>query len=262
MDPKDIAGAMRRLRARSLELLDGLSDAELTVEAVPGWSVLDVFRHLATSDRGSVLGAHLLHFRAGQDLDDIERLNDELVAGVRQEARAAVRADLATWGSRLATVTGLAPRALARVTIPTAFGRLPLAWMGGLRLYDEWVHQWDVTQAVGRPDPPMDADLRELLAEFQLRALPAGPLRTLDRRDGVVEVRFRDVTRTPWRFDLRRREFGEFVRSAPTVAVVADVPSWCLLAGARRGWRDLPGIEVTGRDEAAAGALLDVVRVV
>ncbi|MBW3659190.1 MAG: maleylpyruvate isomerase N-terminal domain-containing protein [Actinobacteria bacterium] len=262
MEPKDVAAAIRRLREGSLALLDGLTDAELTIEALPGWSVLDVFRHLATSDRGSVLGVHLLHFRPGRDFDAFERVNDDLVAEVRDEARGQVRDDLATWGSRLATITGLVPRPLAKVMIPTAFGRVPLSWMGGLRLYDEWVHQRDVTQALGRPDPPMDDRLRGLLAEFQLRALPGGPLRQVDHRDGVVELRFRDVDRTPWRFDLRRHEFGAFVRAAPTVSVVADVPSWCLLAGARRSWRELPGIEVTGRDEAAAAALLDVVRVV
>lgn len=262
MEPKDVAAAIRRLRDGSLALLDGLTDAELTVEALPGWSVLDVFRHLATSDRGSVLGVHLLHFRPGRDFDAFERVNDDLVEGVRDEARDEVREELATWGSRLATITGLVPGPVARITIPTAFGRVPLSWMGGLRLYDEWVHQWDVTRAVGRPDPAMDDRLRDLLAEFQLRALPAGPLRTLERRDGVVEVRFRDVDRAPWRFDLGRREFGGFVRSAPTVSVVSDVPSWCLLAAARRSWRDLPGIEVSGRDEAAAAAFLDVVRIV
>lgn len=261
MDPKDVAGAIRRLRAASLTLLDGLADAELTVEALPGWSVLDVFRHLADSDRRTVLGGHLLQFLPGKDLDAFERVNDGHVEEYRADRRA-VRDDLATWGPRLATVVGLVPARVARLTVPTAFGRVPLSWMGGLRLYDEWVHQWDVLQALDRDDPPMDDQLRDLLAEFQLRALPAGPLRGIDRRDGVIEVRLRDVPRPAWRFDLRRREFGGFVRAAPTVSVVADVPSWCLLAAARQGWRDLPAIEVTGRDQAAAAALLDVVRVV
>lgn len=262
MEPRDVAGAIRDLRERSLALFDGLSGAELTVEALPGWTVLDVFRHLATSDHRTVVGGHLLHFLPGRDVDAFERVNDEHVEELRAEDRRAVREELATWGPRLATVTGLVPRPLARLRIPTAFGRVPLAWMGGLRLYDEWVHQWDVTQALDREDPPMDARLRALLAEFHLRALPARPLLGIERRDGVVEVRFRDVDRSPWRFDLRRREFGEFVRFAPTVSVVADVPSWCLVAGARRDWRELAGIEVSGRDGPAAGALLDLVRVV
>lgn len=262
MEPKDVAAAIRRLREQSLALLDGLTDAELTVEALPGWSVLDVFRHVADSDRRTVLGGHLLEFLPGKDMDAFERVNDEHVEALGDAGRREVRDQLATWGPRLATITGLVPGRLAKVTIPTSFGRVPLGWLGGLRLYDEWVHQWDVTRALARPDPPMDDRLRALLAEFQLRALPAGPLQQLRGRDGVVEVRFRDVDRTPWRFDLRRHEFGEFVRAAPTVSVVADVPSWCLLAGARRSWRELAGIEVTGRDEAAAAALLDVVRVV
>jgi uncharacterized protein (TIGR03083 family) len=262
VEPKAVAAVTRRLRQATVELLDDLTADELAVEALPGWTVLDVFRHLADSDRRSVVGDYLLGLLPGRDPDEFERANDDNLERLRCEDRETVRRELAAWGGRLARIVGLTPGPVARVTVPTAFGRVPLVWIATLRPYDEWVHQWDVRQAVRRPEPPMDDQLRTLLAEFQLRALPAAPLRSVDHGDGVVEVRFRDADVPPWRFDLRRREFGAFVRAAPTVSVTADVPSWCLVAGARAGWRELEGIEVSGRDSEAAAAVLDVVRVV
>ena len=57
---RDIAAVIRRLRGATLLRFDSLSDVDLEREALPDWTVADVFRHLADSDRGSVLGAHLL----------------------------------------------------------------------------------------------------------------------------------------------------------------------------------------------------------
>jgi uncharacterized protein (TIGR03083 family) len=260
--PSDIATTIRRLRAASIDLFDDLSETELEVEALPGWTVLDVFRHLADSDRGSVLGVHLRQFLPGKDLDAFERINDAELERLRQVGRAEVREELQRWGSRLATVVGVVPPVVGRVPLPTAFGRVPVAWMGALRPYDEWVHQWDVTHALGRDEPPMDPAARSILAEFHLRALPARPLRELTHDRGVVELVFRDAGVPAWRFDLAGQRFGAAVPAAPTVTVTSDVPSWCLVAADRTPWRDLDGVTVEGQDVAAATALLDVVRVV
>lgn len=261
MHPKDIAAAIRRLRAASLALLDRCSDADLELEALPGWTVLDVFRHLADSDRGSVLGGHLVEFLPGRDLLAFERVNDANLERLRGCGRAEVRDELERWGKRLATVVSIVPGRVGRLPIPTAFGRVPLAWMGALRPYDEWVHQWDVSRALGLPDPAMDTPTRDLLAEFQLRALPAGPLRSLPRTEAVVEVRLPDTSLPAWRFDLATHRFGPRVTAPATATVVTDVPTFCLVAGARRPWRELD-VTVDGEDRAAAESLLDVVRVV
>ena len=260
--PRDIAPAISRLRGGSLLLFDRLTDEQLASPALPDWTVADVFRHLADSDRGAVLGVQLLEFLPGRDLAAIEEHNDDNLRRLAGVDRATLRRELHVWGRRLSRVVALVPGFAARVRVPTAFGRVPLGWVGTLRLYDEWVHQWDVHQAIGDPDPPMDDPLRALLAEFQLRALPAGPLGQVDA-DGVVEVR---VTDGPtWRYDLARRRFGAHVARSPTATVELDTATFCLVAANRMPWRTAAaaGAIVLDDDPAGTGArLLDHVRVV
>lgn len=260
--PRDTALAITRLRGGSLLVFDRLTDAQFEEPALPGWTVADVFRHLAESDRGAVLGTHLRKFLPGKDLDEFEADNDQELGRLRTVDRATLRRELEVWGRRLSRVVGLVPSPAARLRVPTAFGRVPLGWVTGLRLYDEWVHRWDVAQAIGDPEPPMDLALRGLLAEFQLRGLPAGPL---DRATpgGVVEV---DVSDGPtWRFDLAARRFGRHVRSEPTAHVRLDVPAFCLVAADRVAWPELQAqgrIEVDDDEQGSGAALLSACRVV
>ena len=262
LKPKDLAPAITRLRGGSLLTFDRLTDEQFAREALPGWTVEDVYRHLADSDRGSVLGGHLLEFLPGKDLDVFEDHNDANLERLRRRDRSTLRRELEVWGRRLARVVALVPTPAARVTVPSAFGRLPLGWLAGLRLYDEWVHQWDVAQAIGEDEPPMDLPLRDLLAEFQLRALPAGPLDDVDP-DGVVEVQV--VDGPVWRFDLGRHRFGAHVRAAATATVRLDVGAFCLVAADRVPWRDLVDagrVELEDDAEGSGAALLDSCRVV
>lgn len=260
--PRDIAPAISRLRGGSLLTFDRLTDDELELEALPGWTVADVFRHLADSDRRAVLGGHLLEFLPGKDLDDFEDHNDANLARLRQRDRATLRRELELWGRRLARLVALVPGPMARVHVPTAFGRVPVGWVACLRLYDEWVHQWDVAQALGEDEPPMDLPLRDLLAEFQLRALPAGPLAGVSS-GGVVEVQV--VDGPVWRFDLEGHRYGAHVRAAATARVRLDVPAFQLVAGARVPWTELAEqgrIDVDDDTAGSARALLDACRVV
>lgn len=260
--PKDLAPAISRLRGGSLLTFDRLTDTQLELEALPGWSVADVYRHLADTDRGVVLGGHLAEFLPGRDLEAFEAHNDDHLARLRGRDRATLRRELEVWGRRLTRVVGLLPAPLARIRIPTAFGGLPLGWLACLRLYDEWVHQWDVARTLGEPEPPMDLPLRDLLAEFQLRALPAGPLDHVDA-DGVVEVGV--VDGPVWRFDLARQRFGAHVAATSTARVRLDVPAFCLVAADRVPWRQLADdgrIELADDPQGSGAALLDACRVV
>lgn len=260
--PRDIAPAISRLRGGTLLVFDRLSDEQLELPAVPGWTVADVFRHLADSDRGSVLGFHLREFLPGKDLDEFEQHNDSNLARLRQADRAQLRRELETWGRRLARVVSVVPAPAARVKVSTAFGRLPLGWVACLRLYDEWVHRWDVATALDEPEPPMDAPLRTLLAQFQLRAVPAGALETATG-DRVVEVR---VTDGPtWRFDLASRRFGADLPAVASATITLDPGAFCLVAADRVPWRTLAEdgrITVQDDDAGSAASLLDAVRVV
>lgn len=260
--PRDTALAITRLRGGSLLTFDRLTPAQFEQPALPGWTVADVFRHLAESDRGAVLGTHLRKFLPGKDLEEFETDNDDELGRLRTVDRATLRRELEVWGRRLSRVVGLVPPPAARLRVPTSFGRVPLGWVAGLRLYDEWVHQWDVAQAIDDPEPPMDLPLRGLLAEFQLRGLPAGPLDGV-AADGVVEVEVADGP--TWRFDLAARRFGARVRARPTARVRLDVPAFCLVAADRVAWTDLAAqgrVEVDDDEVGSADALLSVCRVV
>jgi uncharacterized protein (TIGR03083 family) len=273
--PGELADVVAHLRADSVATLTRLTDADLATPALPGWSVGDVFRHLASSDRSAVTGQLLVHLLPGRRAEDLEPVNDDLVAELRGLDRDELRAELDRWGRRFVRLLRTVPGPLARLKVPSSFGTVPMVWLGALRAYDEWVHQADVAAALGRPEPPMAPATRDLLAWFQKRALPAEALGRLEHDRGVVELDLRDATGPTWRVDLRRRHFGAHVEAAPTVRIRVGVPAFCLLAADRRPWRVL---EEEGRLEilapslgstpppadarAAAEALLDAVRVV
>lgn len=273
MRPSDIADAAERLRDGSVQLLDSLSEEEYQALALPprrpggdGWTVADVFRHLAVVDRRSVLGAHLAEFLPGRTEEGFEDANDELLERLRGASRQEVREELVAWGRRLQRIVRWTPGVVARRTVPTMFGSVSLAWISMLRVYDEWIHQDDVRRALHREEVPPDAGARALLAEFQLRGLPAKPLRAVAADRGVVEVAFDDVLEQPaWRFDLARRQFGPRVSAEPDARIQSDVATWCRIAADRLTWRDAESegtLHIDGDDRRPGEALLDVVRIV
>lgn len=260
--PKALSAAMVVLRHGSLELFDALSDEDLEVQALPDWTVADVFRHLADSDRGSVLGKHLLEFLPGKDLFvDFQAKNDANLTRLRTRGRNELRDELATWGRRMATIVRRVPARAGAITIPTAFGKLPISWMAGLRLYDEWVHQWDIARALGRPDPAMAPDLAALLGPWQLAAFEADVL-TKASHPGVVEVSFADAVASAV-YDLGASPPAT-THAKATAHLTTDAATWSLLAAERISVDALFAddlVKVEG-DEAAARALLNLVRVV
>jgi uncharacterized protein (TIGR03083 family) len=274
-NPRELADVVARLRADSSATLARLSDADLATPALPGWSVGDIFRHLASLDRSAVTGQLLAHLLPGRRAEELEPANDRLVDALRDLSTEELAHELEVWGRRFVRLLRGLPGPLTRVRVPSAFGTVPLAWLGALRAYDEWVHQADVAAALGRPEPAMDAPTRDLLAWFQRRALPAEALGRIGHDRGVVELDLRDATGPTWRIDLVNRRFGAHVEAAPTVRIRTGVAAFCLLAADRQGWRALEDegrieilpvstatAEPAGEDRLAAEALLDVVRVV
>jgi uncharacterized protein (TIGR03083 family) len=273
--PREVADLIGRLRADSVATLVRLTDADLATPALPGWSVGDVYRHLASSDRAAVTGRLLPHLAPGRRPEDLEPANDELVASLRGLGRDELCEELQRWGRRMVQLVRTLPSLAGRQHVPSAFGRVPLIWLATLRVYDEWVHQTDVAAALERPEPAMEAPVRDVLAWFQRRALPATALPKVEHDRGVVEVSVTDAAGPTWRVDLAERRFGAHVDASTTVRVRMGVPAWCLLAADRASWPELEAagrLEVLGPptsqdapsedDRAAAAAVLDTVRVV
>jgi uncharacterized protein (TIGR03083 family) len=272
--PRELADTITRMRADSSARLARLSDADLATPALPGWSVGDVFRHLAASDRSAVTGQLLLHLLPGRRAEELEPVNDVLVAELRDLTAGELARELEVWGRRFARLVRAVPGPLGRAHVPSSFGTVPLLWLATLRVYDEWVHQADVARALDQPEPAMDGPTRDLLGWFQRRALPAEALGRLEHDRGVVELELRDATGPTWRLDLAHRRFGAHVAAAPTVRIRCGIAALCLLAADRTPWRTLEdegrleilpttaAAELTEDDRRAAEALLDVVRVV
>ncbi len=272
-EPRTVAEIAGHLRDHTVALFDRLTPEQLERVALPprhpggeGWTVADVFRHLAESDRQSVLGSHLTDFLPFNDGESFEDHNDQMIQRLRGAPRQQLREELVAWGRRLRRIIRFTPGPLSRVKVPTLFGRVALWWLATLRVYDEWIHQGDLARALDLDPPEMDVRTRDLLAEFQLRALPAGPLYGIERRDGVVEVAFDDaLSRPAWRFDLSSHEYGPRVKATPTVRIETDVATWTRIAADRIGWTDAEAagkLTIDGDDRDAAEALLEVVRVV
>lgn len=264
LEPQSVSRAIVAQRTQTLRLFDQLDEAQLNAPALPRWSVADVFRHLADSDRGAVRGKHLLEFLPGRDMEGaFQGVNDANLARLRARGTNELRSELEVWGRRLAKVVGIVPSMIAAIRIPTGFGKVPLVWMGALRLYDEFVHRWDLAQALRLEQPVMEPALAAILAPFHLIGLEADALeRTAGT--GVVELAFDDAS------DRARYDLASHTRLAANdprgtdAHVVTDVASLCLLAANRVTVDDLfadAKVKVDG-DEDAARRLLTIVRVV
>jgi hypothetical protein len=263
--PRDVAALAARLRATSCTWFDRLHAAALARPAVAGWSVRDVFVHLATFDRAAVTGRLAPSLLGASRPEELEPFADHLVAEGRGIDDEQLRRDLRVWGARLRRLVAALPGRLGTVAVPSSFGPVPLVWLSCLRVYDEWVHQVDVARALGDPEPVMDAPTRAALAWFQRRALPVTALPAIGPRSGVVAVTVRDAPGPTWRIDLGGRRFGALVAAAPTVEVAFTTAAWCLVAADRDRWAALEEqgtIDIVGEDRPAAAALLDAIRVV
>lgn len=262
MKTRDIAAVAWSLRAASLARLDSLTDVELETPALPGWTVADVYRHLAASDRGSVLGSTLLGLRGSEDVESFETSNDATLTRLRAAPRDVLRRELEVWGRRLTRLIRWAPAPLAGIRVPIVFGRVPLWWVACLRPYDEWVHQHDVAVALGERAPEMDLPTRRLVALFLLEGIASTTLPQIDDGHGVVEVRFVDVAGVVSRYDLGRGEAGGELSATPDATVEVDVPGLTLVASRRVTCDDLGDRLVVTGDRDTADALLQVIWIV
>lgn len=261
MDTRDIAAVSASLRAATVRQLDACTDEQLETDALPGWTVADVYRHLLASDREIVLAKHLTDFLPQKDIDELEAGNDRSLEAYRHLSRDEIRAGLEVWGRRLRRIFTLTPGPLARLRAPILFGRLPLWWLATLRPYDEWIHQHDVASALGQPEPPMDLPTRRILGRFLLVGVAGSTLPTVKGQEGVIEFRLTDIEMRPYRYDLGRNRAGNDLDGPPDAVVTLDVPSFCLAASERRSWDEAGSVEITG-DRAVADRLLDAIRIV
>ena len=78
-DKREAVDAVRAQRARTIALLEDLTEAQWETEIVPGWRTREVAAHLVSTDEASVTGKYLLWGVRRKPMAEIERWNEQQV---------------------------------------------------------------------------------------------------------------------------------------------------------------------------------------
>lgn len=259
-DRRAVVDEVRAQRRRTLALFEDLTDAQWETIVTPRWRVREVAAHLITTDEGALTGRFFAIGLRAVPISEVERWNDEQVRRWADRPIPALLHGLDVWGRRTARALAL-PIASARV--PSPFGKVSFSWLGGMRVYDEWVHGEDVRRALGLPaddDPTTLAPVaRQLFAAIPVQTLP----RIHADARGDVTVSFRGLDIDPFGIDLTHRRFGTALGGRGT-RIDADPAALVMCAAGRDRWRDA---EARGRllidgERAPAETFLDALLVV
>ncbi|MGN0101363.1 MAG: maleylpyruvate isomerase family mycothiol-dependent enzyme [Dietzia sp.] len=248
------------------EVLAGLKKDDWTAPtALPGWSVRDVVAHVAGTE----------HMLAGEPVPDVElppsareyvrnpigELNEKFV----QEARSlAVEDVFADFREVVAERTGqLAEMSAADLEAETGspVGNVPYRRFMGVRVFDCWVHEDDVRQAIGMRHQ-LGGDIGRFAVGEILGALP----RVVGKKAGAPDgsrVRFRVVgdgdADLPLVTDVvvdgraSLADVDESVR--PTVELVFDTVTFVRATTGRITAEPGAGVEISGDEELGRAVL-------
>jgi uncharacterized protein (TIGR03083 family) len=261
-DKKEMVAALRAQRAETLAVLEDLTETQWSTEIVPRWRTREVAAHLVSTDQASVNGTYLTWGFRPRPMSSIEEWNDHAVAKWADRPVPELLRALDKYGRRFARLLSLPPRRLSNLALPTPFGKVSTAWLGMLRVYDEWVHVEDIRRALSLPTDDSSERLRPaatfLLAGIPIQTLPDVPAGA----GGTVEIGFTDVEAPKLGIDLGTRRFGVGLSSDAQIS--GSAASLIMVAAGRDRWRETEEagrLDITG-DRKAAEALLDVLRVV
>ena len=260
MSGPDRRAAFRAERADVLAFCDSLAPADWLMNSLAqGWSITDVLAHMGS-------GCHaMFSYQAFKIMrsNDIEQVNDELVAARRDRPPAEVLAEYRRWSRVFGAVIQLAVRTpLGRVQMPLAeLGRFPARLLPSAMVFDHHTHlRHDMAPALGRPAPGTDANRMAAVLEWMTAVLAnqltAAPPDWLDR---PVALTLAGPGGGSWRVD----PCGAVTpgRTEPVAAhingVALEFPEW----GTRRAnWRER-NVTVAG-DVDYGEAFLDAVDIV
>lgn len=259
-----VIDAVARQRARTLAMLHPLSEEQWNTEALPGWRVREVIGHLVASDEGALTGRMLrMGLRPTDDggLAAVEAWNETQVHRWSDRPTAEIVAGLEKWGRRSVRAFKAAPAAVLRRRIPLPFGKVPMLYLGELRVLDEWVHEQDIRRALTLDDTP---DLASVAAAARMMIDVAPyqtPVRIPDGVTGTVSLTFDGADVPPLFCDLATKTF-RLDGGSVDATVTARAAEIVMIAAGRDQWRDheaAGAIKIQG-DRAAAETLLDALR--
>ena len=230
---------------------DELTDEEWDLPtACPGWSVRDNMSHCLATE-AMLLGRPTPEIELPDDLphvrNDIGRINERWVASYRGRSGAEVMADYREIvGERRAALAAMDQAAFDADSWtpagPDTYGRFMR-----IRVMDQWMHEQDMREAVGRPGDlagvAVDASLDELTAALGFvlgKRAPAPP---------GSAVRFELTEPIVRRIDVEvtdRARVVEALDRDPDVTLTVPGDRFCRLTGGR-----------VPTDEIAAGVRID-----
>ncbi|HEX8098787.1 MAG TPA: maleylpyruvate isomerase family mycothiol-dependent enzyme [Actinomycetota bacterium] len=263
---------MRSIKAErraTLSLLRGLDQAAFdTPTALPGWRIREVIAHLITTDRAALTGSILPAIFLAGSTDKVEAWNERQVPRWAKRSVPDLVIGLDRWGRRFARFAATVPSPVYRPTLPSPWGRGPLALYVWVRTYDEWVHRQDMRRALGMGDEDVDV---EGAAEFLLTAIGFQTIHQLDRAKGQLAIELQGAALPQWTFDLTSKAFGPNGATGgsadPTTAstrISAPAAAFIMASAGRDSFEDLTskGIVRVEGDEDAGRRFLSKLRIV
>ncbi|PRY59840.1 maleylpyruvate isomerase family mycothiol-dependent enzyme [Glycomyces artemisiae] len=176
-DPIDARPLFAPEHGELMSLLRGLSPADWTAEAVPGWTVRDLAAHVLGDCYGR-LGRRDGHrggpgFRPGETLEAfIHRNNDEWVRAFARVSPAALTDTLGLIGGQTAQYFAGADLDAPALGVSWAGADPAPMWLDAAREFTEmWTHRQQIRHAVGL-DTDDDPRFLSLVLDAFMRALP------------------------------------------------------------------------------------------
>ncbi len=224
-----------------------------------GWSIADVVAHMGSACHAMFTPQVLTIMRS----DDMEQLNDQLVAARRDRPPAEVLAEYRRWSRAFgAVIPAVVGTPLGRVRLPLAeIGRFPMRLLLSALVFDHHTHlRHDMAPALGRSLPGTDANRMAAVLEW-MTAVLASQLAAarppwLDR---PLELTFTGLGGGSWWVETSGAVTP--LRGTPAAAritgVALEFPQW---GTGRANWRD-QDVSITG-DADYAAAFLDTIKIV
>lgn len=228
-------------------LLSGLTEEQWQVStSLPGWTVHDVVAHIVGTE-AMLSGEPTPDLGSRPDYvhNDIGALNEAWVEHLRPESPAAMMAKFReVTNRRKAALSALTPEEWEAITL-TPVGPDSMGRFMRVRIFDCWVHEHDIRDAVGRTAAPGELsgpDTRLALDELaagmgfvvgKKGRAPDGS-RVLLRLTGPVAREIRVAV------DGRATVVEDFDGADPTIVVTMDGLQFSRLAGGRPLISDLP----------------------
>ena len=171
MNGPDLRAAFRAERADVLAFCQSLAPADWRMNSfAEGWSITDVVAHLGSGCHAMFSPQALKLMRS----DDVEQVNDELVAARRDRPPVEVLAEYRRWSRVFGAVVPAVTRTpLGRVRVPLAeLGRFPARLLPSAAVFDHHTHlRHDMAPALGRPAPGTDANRMAAVLEWMTAVL-------------------------------------------------------------------------------------------